>query len=196
MSSPIRRVTVYCASSRLADPLYRDAAKRLGRELAAHGRTIVYGGGGAGSMGALADGALEVGGHVIGVIPQFMEPLEWTHRQLSEVRIVADMHERKRVMLEAGEAVIALPGGCGTLEELFEAVTWKRLGLYFGPIVMVNTRGFYTKCANLLEHCVEERFMSERHRAMWSLVEEPEHAVAALDQAPAWDRNARAFAAL
>ena len=168
----IKRVCVYCASSRQCDAAYHDAAARLGRELARNKVTLVYGGGSVGSMGRLADAALAEGGRVIGVLPRFMYDLEWGHRGLSELLIVNDLHERKRMMIAEVDAVIALPGGCGTLEELFEAITWKRLGLFGGPIVMVNTLGFYTQCVSFLESCIERHFMDERHREMWSLVEQ------------------------
>jgi uncharacterized protein (TIGR00730 family) len=104
------------------------------------------------------------------------------------------MHERKRLMLELSGAVIALPGGCGTLEELFEAITWKRLGLYFGPIVLVNVNGFYDPCIELLNRTVAEGFMNPQHREMWSVVPEPEQSLDALRNAPAWTRDAIRFA--
>jgi uncharacterized protein (TIGR00730 family) len=151
----IESVCVYCASSNRSPEIYLDAAARLGRILAENGITIVYGGSSLGSMGRLAAAALEAGGKVIGVLPRFMDDLEWGHRALSELRIVEDMHERKRVMLELSGAAIALPGGCGTLEELFEAITWKRLGLYFGPVVLVNVGGFFDPCIELLNRCVD-----------------------------------------
>src|SRR5664280_2046445 len=187
-------VCVCCASSNRSSPIYLDAAARLGRILAENGITIVYGGSSLGSMGRLAAAALEAGGKVIGVLPRFMDDLEWGHRALSELRIVDDMHERKRVMLELSGAAIALPGGCGTLEELFEAITWKRLGWYLGPIVLVNVNGFFDSCIALLSRTVEERFMDERHRAMWSVVTEPEAVVDAIHAAPAWTEAARNFA--
>jgi len=190
----IDTVTVYCASSRQSDPLYRDVAHQLGQLLAAAGITIVYGGGGVGSMGALADGALERGGRVEGVLPRFMYDLEWAHPQLTDLHVVADMHERKRLMLDRASAVVALPGGCGTLEELFEAITWKRLGLFAAPIVLVNTRGFYDPCVELLNRCVSERFMDVRHRDMWSVVPGPADVLDAIRHAPAWGQAARDFA--
>jgi uncharacterized protein (TIGR00730 family) len=190
----IRTVCVYCASSQRTDPLYHDAAARLGTVLAAAGMGIVYGGGSLGSMGRLADAALRAGGKVTGVLPRFMDELEWGNRRLTELRVVDGMHERKRVMLELSDAVVALPGGCGTLEELFEAITWKRLGLYFGPVVLVNVNGFFDPCLALLSRCVDERFMDEKHRAMWSVVADPESVIEALRTAPAWSREARSFA--
>jgi uncharacterized protein (TIGR00730 family) len=192
----IQSVCVYCASSNRSPAIYLDAAARLGRILAENGITIVYGGSSLGSMGRLAAAALEAGGKVIGVLPRFMDDLEWGHRALSELRIVEDMHERKRVMLELADAAIALPGGCGTLEELFEAITWKRLGLYFGPVVLVNVGGFFDPCIELLNRCVDERFMDEKHRAMWSVAGDPVEVMEVLRSAAEWSRNARDFAAL
>jgi uncharacterized protein (TIGR00730 family) len=187
-------VCVYCASSNRSPEIYLDAAARLGRILAENGITIVYGGSRLGSMRRLAAAALEAGGKVIGVLPRFMDDLEWGHRALSELRIVADMHERKRVMLELSGAAIALPGGCGTLEELFEAITWKRLGLYFGPVVLVNVGGFFDPCIELLNRCVTERFMDEKHRAMWSVAGDPQNVMETLRSAGEWSRDARDFA--
>ena len=190
----IESVCVYCASSNRSPKMYLDAAARLGRILAENGITIVYGGSRLGSMGRLAAAALEAGGKVIGVLPRFMDDLEWGHGALSELRIVEDMHERKRVMLELSGAAIALPGGCGTLEELFEAITWKRLGLYFGPVVLVNVGGFFDPCIELLNRCVTERFMDEKHRAMWSVAGDPESVMETLRSAGEWSRDARDFA--
>ena len=188
------RVSVYIALRATGrPPVYLEAAARLGRILAENGITIVYGGSSLGSMGRLADAAMEAGGKVIGVLPRFMDELEWGHRELSELRIVEDMHERKRVMLELSEAAIALPGGCGTLEELFEAITWKRLGLYFGPVVLVNVNGFFDPCIELLNRCVDERFMDEKHRAMWSVAREPEEVIATLGAAGEWTSRRAEF---
>lgn len=193
MSEP-STVTVYCASSRRADPEYRDTARRLGELLAEAGITIVYGGGGVGSMGALADGALARGGRVEGVLPRFMFDLEWGHPRLSDLHVVNDLHERKRLMIDRSDAVVALPGGCGTFEELFEAITWKRLGLYLKPIVLVNVRGFWDPAVALLERAVDEGFMDGRHRDMWQVVARPEDVLGAIRGAPAWSHDARDFA--
>ena len=191
-----RSVCVYCASSRSSHEEYREAAFRLGSVLAEQGLEIVYGGGGAGSMGALADGALARGGRVVGVLPRFMADLEWGHPGLSELQLVEDMRTRKHLMLSRSEAAIALPGGSGTLEELLEAITLKRLGLYLKPIVLVNTRGFFDPLAGFFRHIVAERFMDERHLEMWQLVAHPEEVPAALESAPHWSASARSFAAL
>jgi uncharacterized protein (TIGR00730 family) len=191
-----RAVCVYCASSRLAHPDYRSAARRLGEVLAGEGVGIVYGGGGVGSMGALADGALSRGGRVTGILPRFMADLEWGHPGLTDLQLVEDLRARKHLMLTLSQAAIALPGGSGTLEELLEAITLKRLGLYLNPIVLVNTRGFFTPLQSLLTSAVEERFMDPRHLMMWQMVDTPEEVPAALARAPEWTAEARGFAAV
>jgi uncharacterized protein (TIGR00730 family) len=192
---PIHTVSVYCASSERTPAVYLEAAARLGRALAEGGMSIVYGGSALGSMGRVADAALRAGGRVTGVLPRFMQDVEWGHPGLTEMRLVDSLHERKRVMLEMADAVVALPGGCGTLDELFEAMTWKRLGLFPGPIALVNVEGFFDPCLQLLERAVAEHFMDERHAAMWVVEAEPARIPAALRGAPEWPADARSFAA-
>jgi uncharacterized protein (TIGR00730 family) len=189
-----RSVCVYCASSQTCAPVYHDAAYRLGFVLAGAGFTVVYGGGATGSMGAVANGALARGGRVVGVLPRFMAELEWGHDQLSELHLVDDMRTRKHEMLSRSQGVVALPGGSGTLEELLEAISLKRLGIFLGPIVLVNTSGFFDPLLVTLERAVAERFMDERHLAMWQTVAEPEQVPEALGSAKAWDAAARLFA--
>ena len=191
-----RAVCVYCASSNTCDVEYYAAARRLGELLAEDGRTVVYGGSRNGSMGALADGALARGGRVIGVLPRFLKDLEVSHDGLSELHVVEDMRTRKHLMLSQSEAVVALPGGCGTFEELLEAITLKRLGVFLGPIVIVNTRGYFAPLLALFESAVRERFMDARHLAMWQVVASPDEVVAALASAPPWSVAARRFATL
>lgn len=191
-----RAVCVYCASSRTSHPEYREAAFRLGAVLAQQQLEIVYGGGARGSMGALADGALSKGGRVVGILPRFMADLEWGHPGLTELELVEDMRIRKHLMLARSHAAIALPGGSGTLEELLEAITLKRLGLYFNPILLVNTRGFFDPLVELLARAIEERFMDERHARMWEVVAQPEEVPEALGRASTWGADARTFAAL
>ena len=147
-----------------------------------------------GSMGALADAALAAGGRLVGILPKFMNDLEWGHKSLTELRLVDDMHHRKRMMIEESDAIVALPGGSGTFEELLEAITWKRLGLVVSPIVIVNVRGFYDPLRDLLDRAIAERFMDERHRAMWTFVDSPADVLAAIRAAPEWSSDARAFA--
>jgi uncharacterized protein (TIGR00730 family) len=194
--SAIGRVCVYCGSSNQAARTFHEAAYSLGVILARNQITVVYGGGRIGSMGSLADGALAQRGRVIGVLPNFMAEIEWGHPGLSELIIVDDMHGRKRLMLEGADAVIALPGGTGTFEELLEVVTLKRLGLYLNPIVLVNTNGFFRHLNQLLEVCVRERFMDRRHLAMWQFVDQPEDVLEAIRAANPWPGDARDFATL
>src|SRR5208283_4762849 len=160
-ATPIRKVCVYCASSEKSDAIYLDAARRVGEILAENSIVTVYGGGAIGSMGRLAEGVLAKGGKIIGVIPRFMQELEWDHKGLTELQVVENMRERKHIMLTDSDAAIALPGGSGTLEELMEAISLKRLGIYLNPIVLVNVRGFFDPLLALLRRCIEERFMDE-----------------------------------
>jgi uncharacterized protein (TIGR00730 family) len=194
--SMIRKVCVYCASSAKSDEVYLEAARRLGEILAENSITTVYGGGAIGSMGRLAEGALSRQGKVIGVIPRFMQELEWDHKGLTELQVVENMRERKHIMLTDSDAAIALPGGSGTLEELMETISLKRLGIYLKPIVLVNTRGFYQPLLELLKRCIDERFMDERHAAMWQVVERAEDVLSAIRTAPSWNHEARQFATL
>jgi uncharacterized protein (TIGR00730 family) len=191
-----RSICVYCASSERSDAVYRTAARRVGEILADEGYSIVYGGGAVGSMGALADGALSRGGTVLGILPKFMMELEWGHPKLTELRIVEDMRARKQMMLSHSRGLVTLPGGSGTFEELFEALSLKRLGLYVDPIVLLNTKDYFAPLIALLEKAVDEHFMDERHLAMWQVVHEPEEIPDALRNAPEWSENARDFAAV
>ena len=190
-----RRVLVFCASSATCDPAFHKAAEQLGRLLARAGETVVYGGGAVGSMGALADGALAEGGRVVGIIPRFMRELEWAHGGLSELHLVEDMSERKRRMIQTADAIVTLPGGSGTFEELFEAITSKRLGFFSKPIVIVNQGGFYDPLFSLLGRSVEERFMHDRHLEIWHTVGAVEEVLSAIDRAPAWPDDAISYAA-
>jgi len=195
-SASAKHVLVFCASSRSCDPIYHEVAARLGRILARASMTIVYGGGAEGSMGALADAALAAGGEVVGIQPRFMRELEWSHGRLTALHVVEDMQERKRRMLACADAVVALPGGSGTLEELLEAITAKRLGMFLKPIILVNQLSFFDPCVRMLERCIEERFMDARHREMWQIVDEPEQVLDAIEAAAAWSESARHFAAI
>ncbi len=190
------RICVYCASSEHCDRSYHDAANALGRTLAESGCTIVYGGGGVGLMGSLANGALAAGGHVIGIIPRFMTEVEWQHPGVANLEIVEDMRERKHRLLTGSDAVVALPGGCGTLEELFEAMTLKRLALYLKPIVLLDTNGFYAPLERFLEQTIEQRFMNPQHRALWTRVDRVDQVLPMIRATPDWDANARSYAAV
>jgi uncharacterized protein (TIGR00730 family) len=191
-----RAVCVFCASSKSCAPKHHADARRLGELLAQEGRTVIYGGSKSGSMGALANGALAAGGQVLGVLPNFLADMELAHDALSELMLVDDMRTRTHLMLSRSEAVIALPGGTGTFEELLETLTLKRLGLWTGAVIIVNRNGFYEPLRQLLEAAIDERFIARRHADMWVFVETVEAAIAALDSAPAWSAAARSFAAL
>lgn len=192
----IRKVCVFCASSDLSDSIYLDAAKELGEILAQKSIHIVYGGGSSGSMGMLANGALSKGGKVTGIIPKFMDDLEWGHDSLTELRFVETMNERKEQMILNTDAAIALPGGSGTFEELFDTITLKRLGFYLSPIVFINIKGFFNPCLELLEKAIEEKFMDPRSRDMWTVINNPSEIIEAITSAPKWSKDAVKFASL
>lgn len=185
--SEIKRVAVYAASSSQVSSEYIDAAAELGRTLAAEGIEIVYGAGKVGLMGALADAALDAGGKVTGVIPQFMVDNGWCREKLTNLIVTPDMHTRKEKIVSLADATIALPGGVGTLEELMEIITWKQLGLYANPIVILNTRGYFNPLKEMLERAVEEEFMREIHRNLWSIADTPRQAADLIRNTPQWD---------
>ncbi len=189
-----RRILVFCASSDSCSPLFHEAAASLGEVLARAGDTLVYGGGAVGSMGALANAALSVGGRVHGIIPRFMRELEWAHPELTRLTLVDDMQARKREMLRVADAIVTLPGGSGTFEELFEAITSKRLGLFKGPIVIVNQGGFYDPLFELLHRSVEERFMHDAHLDIWQVVDSIADVLPAIESAADWPEDAIRFA--
>ncbi len=190
------RVCVFCASSAKVDKVYFDQTEVVAQELVKAGATIVYGGGSVGLMGCLADKALSLNGEVIGILPRFMEKVEWGHKELTQMILVKDMRERKKLLVEDVDAVIALPGGCGTLEELMEVYTLKRLGKFTKPIVVLNSNGFYSHLELLIEKMIEEKFMRPEHRQIWQLVNTPEEIIPAIHSAPRWDESAIEFAAV
>jgi uncharacterized protein (TIGR00730 family) len=164
-------VCVFCGSNGGADPAYAEAARAVGRGLAERGLRVVYGGGNVGLMGALADGALEAGGAVIGVIPRQIFDLEIGHRGLDDLRVVGSMHERKALMADLADAFVALPGGIGTFEELFEVYTWAQLGLHRKPLGLLDVAGYYGPLRAMLDHAVEQRFLRVETRALLAIDE-------------------------
>ena len=191
-----KTICVYCASSSRVASLYNEAATRLGSLIARAGMTLVTGGGCQGLMRAVEDGALDEGGKAIGVIPRFMIDAGWQHPALTELRVTENMHERKQLMADLSDAVVALPGGCGTMEELLEIITWKQLGLYLNPIVILNVGGYYDHLIKQLEHAVDEHFMGEIHSKIWSVVSTPEEVLDIIEATPVWDPSIRKYAAL
>lgn len=192
----MQTICVYCASSTQVKPSYFEATARLARILADANLSIVYGGGSNGLMGQLADSTLLAGGKITGIIPRFMCEVEWNHTNLTELILVETMHERKEKMAMMADAVVALPGGCGTMEELLEVITWKRLGIFTKPIIIVNLEGYFDALISMLDRAVDEHFMRDEHRYMWKVIETPEDVLIAIKDSVSWDSNARAFAAL
>jgi len=169
----VQRICVFCGASPGARPEYAQATTELARLLVADGVGVVYGGGGVGLMGVLADAVLAEGGEIIGVIPRALVDREIAHRDVSDMRVVGSMHERKALMAELADAFIALPGGLGTLEELFEVYTWAQLGLHRKPCALLNVEGYYDGIAGFLANAVQERFLREEHREMLMVETQP-----------------------
>jgi uncharacterized protein (TIGR00730 family) len=176
----MKRVCVYCGSSAGLSPAYADAARGLGELLAARGLGLVYGGGRVGLMGVVADAALAGGGEVVGVIPGFLKEREVDHRGLTELFVVDTMHTRKAKMAELADAFVALPGGIGTMEELFEVWTWTQLGGQDKPVGLLDVDGFYGPLVAFLDHLVETGFVRPEHRAILQVATRPDELLAKL----------------
>ena len=170
----MKRVCVFAGSSVGARPSYRQAAEELGKTLAGRGMGVVFGGGRVGLMGALADAALAAGGQVIGVIPAALEAKELGHTGLTELRVVKSMHERKATQADLADGFIALPGGWGTLDELFEILTWGQLGLHAKPCGLLNVDGYFDRLLSFMHHLVNERFVRPENGAMLSVATAPD----------------------
>lgn len=192
----ISKISVYCASSSKIESSYMAEARKVGRLLAQAGITLVNGAGNMGLMQASTDGCIEAGGKAIGIIPTFMVKEGWCHQGMTEIIETADMHVRQQKMSEMGDAAIVLPGGCGTLAELFELVTWKQLGLYLKPIVILNTNGYYDALLAQMERSADECFMRKEHLQVWRVAQTAEEAVQLATSTPLWDTNVRRFAAV
>lgn len=164
MPRPLERICVFCGASMGGRDDYRRDARTLGAELARRGITLIYGGGRAGLMGAVADAALEQGGRVIGVITKLLEGRELAHTGITKLHVTDTMHERKAMMAELADAFVALPGGLGTLDELFEILAWAQLGIHSKPVGLLNTAGYYDSLMNFLDHVERESFLRLNHR--------------------------------
>ena len=189
-------VCVYCASSTQIDEKYFRAAKELGTLIAQKGLRLITGAGNMGLMCAVEDAVLAAGGKATGIIPTFMINEGWHHTGLSELIETQTMHERKQMMADMSDGVIALPGGCGTLEELLEIITWKQLGLYLNPIVILNIDGYYDYLLSQLRKAISENFMREIHGDIWKVATTPEEAIELLYTTPAWKGKMRGYAAI
>jgi uncharacterized protein (TIGR00730 family) len=179
----MKRVCVFCGSASGLRPLYAEEARQLGSLLAACGLELVFGAGHIGLMGVLADAVLSADGRAIGVIPQSLVDRELAHGKLSELHVVETMHQRKALMADLSDAFLALPGGYGTLDELFEILTWAQLGIHAKPIGLLNTAGFFDPLLAWVDHAVAEGFIKAKHRALLLVESDP---AAVLDRLTAW----------
>lgn len=176
------QVCVYCASSGQISPVYFEATKQLAALLVANEYKVVFGGGSSGLMGQLADTVLALGGQIKGIMPQFMNEVEWGHKGVSDFVYTKTMHERKAKFLDGTDAIIALPGGPGTFEELFEAITLKKLGQISTPIVVLNTNGYFDVFAALMKQAVDQKFMTDDGDSIWKMVNHPEEVIPCIQQ--------------
>ena len=192
----MQSVCVYCASSTQIDEKYFRAAEELGTLIAQRGLRLITGAGRLGLMNTVQDAVLAAGGKAVGVIPTFMVKEGWHHTGLTELIETTSMHERKQTMANLSDGVIALPGGCGTMEELLEIITWKQLGLYLNPIVILNIDGFYDALLAQLAKAIEDNFMRSIHADIWRVATTPEEAIELLLSTPSWDTSVRKFAAI
>ena len=187
-------ICVFASSSSRIDNGYATAATSLGILLAQAKMDVVYGGGGIGLMGKLADAVIENGGRITGVIPSFMKDEGWDHSAVSKMIVTSDMGERKKQMFAMADAIVALPGGVGTLEELTEALTLKQLGLYKGPIIILNTLNFYKSFIDFLEHMISGHFLRYEHKGMYEIANTTEEVMAFLMKKDGWHQDPRSIA--
>ena len=187
-------ICVFASSSSRINSEYATAASKLGLLLARAKMNVVYGGGGIGLMGKLADAVLENGGAITGVIPSFMKDEGWDHSDVNEMIITPDMGERKKRMFAMADAVVALPGGVGTLEELTEAITLKQLGLFRGPIIILNTLNFYKSFIDFLEHMISGHFLRYEHKDIWEIADTPEEVLVYLTKKDTWLQDPKSIA--
>ena len=192
----IKNVCVYSASSTKIAPVYFAVAEELGQLLALHGINLINGAGSIGLMAATSNACLAAGGTVTGVIPRFMVEQGWQHKSLTQLIETETMHERKQIMAEMSDGVIALPGGCGTMEELLEINTWKQLGIYLNPIVILNIDGFYNPLLEMLQRAIDGNFMRPEHQNIWQVATSAQQAIELLYTSPIWNKDIRKFAAI
>jgi hypothetical protein len=187
-------VCVFASSSSRIDNKFVQAASRLGSLFARSKINVIYGGGGIGLMGVLADSVIENGGSITGVIPSFMNDEGWGHPHVKDMIVTSDMGDRKKNMFARADAVVALPGGIGTLEELTEAITLKQLGLFKGPVIILNTLNFYKSFIEFLEHMITGHFLRIEHKGIWEIANTPEGVLTALSKDKGWIEDPRKIA--
>ena len=192
----IQSIAVYCASSNKVRDSFVNAAETFGRIMAKSGIRLVYGDGGIGLMAAVAKGVLDGGGEAIGVIPRFMVEQGWNNPRSTQTIVTETMHERKATICQMADAMVALPGGIGTFEELLECLTWKQLGLHHNPVVILNTDGYYNNLLVCIDQMIEEQMMRSIHREMFIVVNNPEEILPAIYNCPDWDPSTRRLAAI
>jgi len=192
----IKNVCVYSASSTKIAPVYFAVAEELGQLLALRGINLINGAGSIGLMAATSNACLAAGGTVTGVIPHFMVEQDWHHKGLTQLIETETMHERKQTMAELSDGIIALPGGCGTMEELLEIITWKQLGIYLNPIVILNIDGFYNPLLEMLQRAINGNFMRPEHQNIWQVATSAQEAIEFLYTTPIWNKDVRKFAAI
>jgi uncharacterized protein (TIGR00730 family) len=181
-------VCVYCGASENIKPVYKDAARAIGTVLGSNGIRTIYGGGKVGLMGIVADSALAAGGEVVGIIPQHIQAKEIAHLALTELHVVDSMHVRKRMMVDRAEAFVVLPGGYGTLDEAFEIITWKQLGLHDRSVIFVNVAGYFEPLLGFVRHALAEGFLTEKHLTLFKIVDRVEDVLPALASLPEPDQ--------
>ena len=192
----VHSIAIYCSSSNKVRESYMQAAERLGELFAKANIQLIYGDGGIGLMAAAAQGALDAGGKVLGVIPQFMVDAGWNNPHSTKTIVTETMHERKATICQHADAMVALPGGIGTFEELLECLTWKQLGLHTCPVVILNTDGYYDRLLSCIDYMIEEQMMRPIHREMFIVVSTPEEVLPSIMSAPQWDPSTRRLAAI
>lgn len=185
------QVCVYCASSGRIHPEYFEATSRLSHLLVEHNVNVVFGGGSSGLMGQLADSVLAAGGQIKGIMPEFMNEVEWGHKGVSDFVYTQSMHERKAKFLEGTDALITLPGGPGTFEELLESLTLKKLAQFTKPIVILNTRGYFNAFHHMMQQAVDEHFMADELKYLYTMVDTPEEVLPAIQNAHSWNKGLR-----
>jgi len=192
----LSKICVFAASSPGIDQSYLEAGRKMARELIKHEITMVYGAGTVGIMGSMADEMLQSGGKVKGVIPGFMHDMGWSHPGLNNIEIVESMHQRKAYMVKNVDAIIAMPGGVGTLEELLELITLKQLGQFLKPIIILNTNNFYDPLIQHFKMMVDQHFMRPLHEKIWQVASKPEEVINLIKNEPEWSPDAIKYAAV